>query len=82
MVKNNFLENWGLLIILWFVFFLNLADGQIFNLTLPLIRGDIKLSDAEFGLIASLLIWTYGLLESVAGSPGDIFPSGYKYEYE
>lgn len=65
---------WELLIILWFAFFLNQADRQIFNVTLPLIRGDIKLSDAEFGLIAASLIWTYGLLVPVAGFLGDIFP--------
>jgi len=71
--KNNFFSNWGLLIILWFAFFLNQADRQIFNVTLPLIRADIKLSDAEFGLIASSLLWTYGLLVPVAGFFGDIF---------
>lgn len=74
MVKKNFWSNWELLIILWFAFFLNQADRQIFNVTLPLIRGDIKLSDAEFGLIASALVWTYGLLVPVAGFLGDIFP--------
>ena len=65
---------WELLIILWFAFFLNQADRQIFNVTLPLIRGDIKLTDAEFGLIAASLIWTYGLLVPIAGFLGDIFP--------
>jgi len=66
--------HWELLIILWFAFFLNQADRQIFNVTLPLIRGDIKLSDTEFGLIAASLIWTYGLLVPIAGFLGDIFP--------
>lgn len=65
---------WELLIILWFAFFLNQADRQIFNVTLPLIRGDIKLTDTEFGLIAASLIWTYGLLVPIAGFLGDIFP--------
>ena len=73
MTKKNFFSEWGLLIILWFAFFLNQADRQIFNVTLPLIRGDIQLSDAEFGLIASSLIWTYGFLVPVAGFLGDIF---------
>lgn len=66
--------HWELLIILWFAFFLNQADRQIFNVTLPLIRGDIKLTDTEFGLIAASLIWTYGLLVPFAGFLGDIFP--------
>jgi MFS family permease len=71
---KKFWANWSLLIILWFAFFLNQADRQIFNVTLPLIRVDVKLSDAEFGLIAASLIWTYGLLVPVAGFLGDIFP--------
>ena len=71
---NKFkISEWQLLIILWFAFFLNQADRQIFNVTLPLIRGDIDLTDAEFGLIASSLIWTYGFLVPIAGFLGDIF---------
>jgi MFS family permease len=74
MLKEFKFSEWTLLIILWFAFFLNQADRQIFNVTLPLIRGDIKLTDAEFGLIAASLVWTYGLLVPVAGFLGDIFP--------
>jgi sugar phosphate permease len=74
MAQNRFWTKWELLVILWFAFFLNQADRQIFNVTLPLIRTDIKLSDAEFGFIASALIWTYGLMVPVAGFLGDIFP--------
>jgi len=74
MLKKFKFSEWQLLIILWFAFFLNQADRQIFNVTLPLIRGDIQLSDAEFGLIAASLVWTYGLLVPVAGFLGDIFP--------
>ena len=73
-MKKFKFSDWQLLIILWFAFFLNQADRQIFNVTLPLIRGDIKLTDAEFGLIASSLIWTYGFLVPVAGFMGDILP--------
>lgn len=74
MFKKFKISEWQLLIILWFAFFLNQADRQIFNVTLPLIRSDIKLSDAKFGLIAASLVWTYGLLVPVAGFLGDIFP--------
>lgn len=71
--KKGFFTQWGLLIIMWFAFFLNQADRQIFNVTLPLIRKDINLSDAEFGLIASSFLWIYGLMVPVAGFLGDIF---------
>lgn len=71
--QNSFFSTWGLLIILWFAFFLNQADRQIFNVTLPLIRMEIDLSDAEFGLIASSFLWIYGLMVPVAGFLGDVF---------
>jgi MFS family permease len=64
---------WELLILLWFAFFLNQADRQIFSIVLPLIRKDLGLSDAELGLIASALVWTYGLLVPIAGFVGDKF---------
>ncbi|WP_234736738.1 MFS transporter [Tellurirhabdus bombi] len=62
---------WELLALLWLAFFLNQADRQIFSVVLPLIRDDLKLTDAELGLIASALVWTYGLLVPVAGFIGD-----------
>jgi MFS family permease len=62
---------WELLVLLWLAFFLNQADRQIFSVVLPLIRAELSLTDAELGLIASALIWTYGLLVPVAGFIGD-----------
>jgi MFS family permease len=64
---------WELLLLLWFAFFLNQADRQIFSVVLPLIRKDLGLSDAQLGLIASALVWTYGLLVPIAGFIGDRF---------
>lgn len=64
---------WELIILLWLAFFLNQADRQIFNVVLPLIRTDLGLSDAQLGLIASVLIWTYGVFVPVSGYVGDVF---------
>jgi MFS family permease len=64
---------WELLALLWLAFFLNQADRQIFSVVLPLIKADLGLSDAELGLIASALIWTYGILVPVSGFLGDRF---------
>jgi MFS family permease len=64
-------SSWALLVLLWLAFFLNQADRQIFSVVLPLIRNDLGLTDAELGLIASALVWTYGLLVPVAGFLGD-----------
>ncbi len=64
-------NKWELLVLLWIAFFLNQADRQIFSVVLPLIKADLQLTDAELGLIASSLVWTYGLLVPVAGFIGD-----------
>lgn len=66
-------SKWKLLILLWLAFFLNQADRQIFSVVLPLIRTDLGLSDADLGLIAAALVWTYGLLVPIAGFVGDRF---------
>lgn len=62
---------WELLVLLWVAFFLNQADRQIFSVVMPLIKAELHLTDAELGLIASVLVWTYGLLVPVAGFIGD-----------
>ena len=62
---------WELLVLLWLAFFLNQADRQIFSVVLPLIKAELHLTDGELGLIASALVWTYGLLVPVAGFVGD-----------
>lgn len=62
---------WIMLALLWLAFFLNSADRQIFSVVLPLIKADLDLSDAQLGLIASSLVWTYGLFVPIAGFAGD-----------
>jgi MFS family permease len=65
--------NWELIILLWLVFFFNQADRQIFNVILPNIKADLKLTDAELGLIASVFIWAIGLCVPLSGYIGDVF---------
>lgn len=62
---------WELIILLWFAFFFNQADRQIFNVVLPSIRSDLNLTDADMGLIAAILTLIYGMLVPVAGFFGD-----------
>lgn len=62
---------WELLTLLWLAFFLNQADRQIFGVVLTSIREDLGLTDAELGLIASVLFWVLGLTFPVAGFVGD-----------
>lgn len=73
MIPKTQFYKWELVILLWFAFFFNQADRQIFNVVLPLVKAELNFSDAQLGLIASALIWTYGLLVPVAGFSGDLF---------
>ena len=56
---------------MWLSYFLNQADRQVFSIVMPLIKADLKLSDTEVGLIASVLVWTFGALVPFAGFLGD-----------
>jgi hypothetical protein len=64
---------WEIVILLWFAFFLNQADRQIFGVTLPLIRAEFHLTDQQMGLVATTFSIVFGLLVPIAGLAGDIF---------
>lgn len=68
---------WEMILLLWFAFFFNQADRQIFNVVLPAIRSELNLEDSDMGLVASILILVYGLLVPVAGYVGDRFNKKY-----
>ena len=65
---------WELIILLWFAFFFNQGDRQIFNVVIPLIKPDLGLSDVQLGLVATIFTFLYGLLVPLAGYTGDIVP--------
>lgn len=71
MNKISIPYKWELVILLWLAFFFNQADRQIFNVVLPMIRDDLNLTDADMGLVASILTLVYGLLVPFAGFLGD-----------
>jgi sugar phosphate permease len=62
---------WELVVLLWCAFFFNQADRQVFNVVLPLIQNDLKLSYAQMGLVASILTLVYGCFVPIAGVVGD-----------
>lgn len=62
---------WELITLLWFAFFFNQADRQIFNIVLPSIRDDLGLTDASMGLVASVFTLFYGVMVPVGGILGD-----------
>lgn len=71
-MKKIISYKWEVLILLWFAFFLNQADRQIFNIVLPFIKSDLGLSDFQLGLIASIFTAIFAVLVPIAGYLGDI----------
>ncbi len=62
---------WELIIMLWFAYFLNQGDRQIYSAVIPLIKEDLHLSDVQLGLVASIFTIVYGCLVPFAGYLGD-----------
>ncbi len=73
MIKEKKWYKWEVLALLWIAFLLNQADRQVFNVVLPLIKADLKLSDFQIGSIATAFNMVYALLVPVAGYAGDLF---------
>ena len=63
---------WYMLIFLWGAFFLNQGDRQLFNNVLPLIGGDLKLSDIQLGWVCTIFTIVYGIFVPIAGFAGDV----------
>lgn len=64
--------DWEIVGLLWGAFFLNQADRQVFNVVIPLIRGDLGLSDASLGLVATTFTLVYAVFVIIGGVLGDL----------
>ncbi len=62
---------WEILAFLWVAFFLNQADRQIFNVLLTSIQCDMRLTDAQMGLIATVFNFAFAALVPISGLLGD-----------
>lgn len=67
------LHPWLLVALLWVVALLNYVDRQVAFSVFPLLRGDLKASDVELGLISTVFLFVYGLLSPFAGYLADRF---------
>jgi MFS family permease len=64
---------WFVVGMLWFVCFFNYADRQaIFSVFEP-IKGEMRLSDAQLGVIGASFMWVYAAAAPLAGLIGDRF---------
>ncbi len=62
---------WELILLLWFAYFFNQADRQVYSFVLPKLSEELQLSPSQAGLVGSIFMWTYGILVPVAGYAGD-----------
>src|SRR5690349_7255976 len=63
---------WELMVLLWFAYFFNRADRQMYSFVMPQIKGDLRLTDFQLGLVATIFNWTYGVLVPLGGYLGDL----------
>lgn len=71
MKKKRIPYKWELIIMLWFAYFLNQGDRQIYNVVIPLIKEDLLLTDIQLGLVATIFTVIYGCLVPLGGYLGD-----------
>ncbi len=64
---------WELVGWFWLAFFLNQADRQVFSVVLPALQADLRLTDLEAGLVASIFTACLGLAVPFGGYIGDAF---------
>src|SRR5262245_4713663 len=64
---------WAVVVLLWVVALLNYLDRQIISSVFPLLKADLRLSDAELGLLGSAFLWVYALLSPISGFLADRF---------
>lgn len=62
---------WFLVSILWVVAFLNYLDRILITSMRDPIVGEFSLSDAQFGLLTSVFLWSYGILSPFGGFLAD-----------
>src|SRR5262245_5860677 len=65
--------SWILVLLLWMAAVLNFLDRQVIFSLLPPLQNELKLSNAELGLIGTAFLWVYGILSPLAGFVGDRF---------
>lgn len=64
---------WRALAVLWMMAFLYYFDRLLLTSMRDAIRTDLRLNDAQFGLLTSSFLWVYGVLCPVGGYVADRF---------
>lgn len=68
---------WGILMTLTAINLLNYVDRYVISAVLPLMKGDLALTDTALGTLATAFIVSYLIFSPFAGQIGDRFPRKY-----
>ena len=71
MKKWKFDYKWELILMLWFAFFLNQGDRQVYGAIVEDIQSSLGLSGFEAGLVVTVFTVVYGCLAPFGGYVGD-----------
>jgi MFS family permease len=64
---------WAVVGMLWFMCFFNYADRLAISSVEPLLKGEMGLTDMQWGLVGTAFAFIYGLFAPFAGNVGDLF---------
>jgi len=71
--KDGGFYKWEVLILLWFAYWFNQADRQIYNALLPDIMPSLGMGASEAGLVATVFMWVLAVCFPFAGFAVDRF---------
>ena len=71
MKKFKFDYKWELILMLWFAFFLNQGDRQVYGAVVPFIEKDLGITSAQAGWVVTVFTVIYGCLAPFGGYVGD-----------
>jgi MFS family permease len=63
---------WQLVGVIWLGMVLNYVDRQVAFSIYPVLRHDLGFSDAQLGLVGTVFLWTYSLVNPFAGRLADL----------
>ena len=65
---------WRVVVFLWFTYLINYVDRQVVFSIFPPLRGELRFSEAELGLVGSVFTLVYSLCMPLTGRLADLMP--------
>jgi MFS family permease len=64
---------WALVAVMWVAYLLNYTDRQVVFSMFPVLKAELRFTDAQLGLTSGLFLWVYALCAPLGGYLGDRF---------